>query len=76
MVRGAQELMESSYSQLVTLPSALTSYQHFFRGLLGRHPTPALFHCTTGKDRTGWAAASFLTLHGRARRRTCTRTTC
>jgi protein-tyrosine phosphatase len=25
---------------------------------------PALFHCTTGKDRTGWAAASLLTLLG------------
>ena len=23
---------------------------------------PALFHCTTGKDRTGWAAAALLTL--------------
>ena len=25
---------------------------------------PALFHCTTGKDRTGWAAAAILTLLG------------
>jgi protein-tyrosine phosphatase len=25
---------------------------------------PALFHCTTGKDRTGWAAAAFLSLLG------------
>ena len=25
---------------------------------------PSLFHCTTGKDRTGWAAASLLTLLG------------
>jgi protein-tyrosine phosphatase len=25
---------------------------------------PALFHCTTGKDRTGWAAASLLSLLG------------
>ena len=25
---------------------------------------PALFHCTTGKDRTGWAAAALLTLLG------------
>ncbi len=62
--RGVLELMESSYDQLVTLPSALTSYQRFYRGLLGDHPTPALFHCTTGKDRTGWASASFLTLMG------------
>ena len=25
---------------------------------------PALFHCTTGKDRTGWAAAALLSLLG------------
>lgn len=25
---------------------------------------PAVFHCTTGKDRTGWAAAALLTLLG------------
>ena len=25
---------------------------------------PALFHCTAGKDRTGWAAAALLTLLG------------
>jgi protein-tyrosine phosphatase len=29
-----------------------------------REQLPALFHCTTGKDRTGWAAAAFLTLLG------------
>lgn len=62
--RGVRDLMEGSYHQLVTLPSALRSYQRFFRGLLGDHPAPALFHCTTGKDRTGWAAASLLTLLG------------
>ena len=62
--RGVRDLMEGSYRQLVTLPSARSSYQRFFRGLLGDHPAPALFHCTTGKDRTGWAAASLLTLLG------------
>lgn len=60
--RGAVDLLESSYHQLITLPSALRSYSRFYRGLLGEDPTPALFHCTTGKDRTGWAAASFLSL--------------
>ena len=61
---GPRELMESSYGQLVSLPSARVSYHRFFRGLLGDHPIPALFHCTTGKDRTGWAAAAFLSLMG------------
>ncbi|MEP9395335.1 tyrosine-protein phosphatase [Gordonia sp. VNK1] len=60
----AQELISGTYSELVNLPSALTGYRTFYRGLLGEHPEPSLFHCTTGKDRTGWAAASFLTLMG------------
>lgn len=29
-----------------------------------RSNLPAAFHCTTGKDRTGWAAAALLTLLG------------
>ena len=62
--RGVVALMESSYDQLVSLPSARAAYRHFYRGLLGDRPTPALFHCTTGKDRTGWAAATFLSLMG------------
>jgi len=39
--RGVRDPMEASYHRLVTLPSALRSYQRFFRGLLGDHPTPA-----------------------------------
>jgi len=35
-----------------------------FLGLGDRERLPALFHCTTGKDRTGWAAAALLTLLG------------
>ncbi|MGW0039745.1 tyrosine-protein phosphatase [Gordonia sp. NPDC003376] len=60
----ARELIAETYQGIVSLPSALRSYQSFYRGLLGDHPHPSLFHCTTGKDRTGWAAASFLTLMG------------
>ena len=29
--------------------------------------TPTAFHCTTGKDRTGWLAASFLSILGVSR---------
>lgn len=60
----ALAIISGTYRELITLPSAMTSYRRFFRGLLGEDDTPALFHCTTGKDRTGWAAASFLTLMG------------
>ncbi|MBB4137878.1 tyrosine-protein phosphatase [Gordonia humi] len=60
----AVELITGTYRELVTLPSAQAAYRRFFAGLLGADETPAAFHCTTGKDRTGWAAASVLTLLG------------
>ena len=56
------EHMIGAYRGLVNLPSAKRAYREFFTGLLDGVPT--LFHCTAGKDRTGWAAASFLTLMG------------
>lgn len=58
-------LMIDSYRNIITLPSALTSYQAFFNDLADpAREGAALFHCTTGKDRTGWAAASLLSLLG------------
>ncbi len=47
------------------MPSAHRAYRSFYLDLLdeGRSGA-ALFHCTTGKDRTGWAATSFLLLLG------------
>lgn len=60
----AVELMRQSYRDIVGLPSALGSYRDFFRGLSDAASRPALFHCTTGKDRTGWGAASLLMLLG------------
>lgn len=56
-------LMKSTYVDIVTSGSALSAYQRFFRDLL-TNDGGALFHCTTGKDRTGWAAASFYSLMG------------
>lgn len=51
----------------VSMPSALAAYRRFYLDLLDEHRTgAALFHCTTGKDRTGWAATSFLLLCGAA----------
>lgn len=52
------------YKQLVSSESALKSYSQFFHTILDEKQLPSLFHCTTGKDRTGWAAASLLTLLG------------
>lgn len=61
----AERLFEESYRDFVRMPSALTAYRSFFLSLIDAdRQGAALFHCTTGKDRTGWAAASLLTLLG------------
>ena len=60
----AVKIFEESYRQFLSLPSATTGYRQFFTILAEKEHRPALFHCTTGKDRTGWAAASLLMLLG------------
>ena len=60
----AVALFEHGYRQTVGLPSALTAYRTFFETIARDARRPALFHCTTGKDRTGWAAASTLLFLG------------
>lgn len=55
---------EKSYRDFVTLPSAVDAYRQLFTGLAGHDGLPAVVHCTTGKDRTGWAAAALLLLLG------------
>ena len=60
----AEAIFEAMYRQFITLPSANKSYSQLFLTLADQKQLPALFHCTGGKDRTGWAAAAFLTLLG------------
>jgi protein-tyrosine phosphatase len=60
----AEELFASAYRGFVSLPSARDSYRALFTGLADPSRRPALFHCTTGKDRTGWASAALLTWLG------------
>lgn len=60
----ALALFERGYREIVSLPSALTAYREFFTKIAQDACRPALFHCTTGKDRTGWAAAATLLLLG------------
>jgi protein-tyrosine phosphatase len=57
-------LFERGYRDIVALPSAIDAYRLFFTTLADDDRRPVLFHCTTGKDRTGWAAAVTLTLLG------------
>ena len=58
-----EEHYRATYRHLVTLDSARASYASMF-GTLAELDHPALFHCTAGKDRTGWAAVALLTLLG------------
>lgn len=60
----AVQAMVATYHQLINSSSALKYYSEFYSLLLAGDLAPVAFHCTTGKDRTGWAAASFLTLMG------------
>ena len=57
-----EAIFVTSYRDFVSLSSAKTAYHELFTSLANKNKLPALFHCTTGKDRTGWAAAAFLTL--------------
>ena len=63
----AEAMFERGYRDLVSLPSALQAYRTFFDTLANDARRPLLFHCTTGKDRTGWAAAVLLTVLGVSR---------
>ncbi|MFC4907266.1 tyrosine-protein phosphatase [Actinomadura gamaensis] len=51
------------YRLMVNAPSAQAAYHDLLTSLAAQ-PDPALFHCTAGKDRTGWGAAVLLTLLG------------
>ncbi|UDY25254.1 tyrosine-protein phosphatase [Nocardioides sp. Kera G14] len=59
----AVELMKQAEIMMVDAPSAVTSYQTLFHGIQSA-AGPSLYHCTAGKDRTGWASAALLTLLG------------
>ncbi len=60
----AEAMFVKSYREFVTLPSARKAFHQLFVNLGKAGNLPALFHCTGGKDRTGWAAAALLSLLG------------
>ncbi len=59
-----EDMFKAAYRQFISLPSAQKAFRELFLSLGDKNQLPALFHCTTGKDRTGWAAAALLTLLG------------
>ena len=60
----AEAIFENAYREVISLPSAGAGYRAFYEAIAEDPHRPALFHCTTGKDRTGWCAASLLLLLG------------
>lgn len=60
------KLFEHTYRNFVTLPSACAAYATLYRAIADAadDELPLLFHCTAGKDRTGWASAALLLLLG------------
>ncbi|MFE5633595.1 tyrosine-protein phosphatase [Streptomyces sp. NPDC056463] len=60
----AQEAFARTYRAFVSSDSARVAYRMFLTELGDPRGGPLLFHCTAGKDRTGWAAAVVLTLLG------------
>jgi protein-tyrosine phosphatase len=63
----AEALFIEGYREFITLPSARRAYRTLFISLADSKNLPAVFHCASGKDRTGWAAAALLTLLGVAK---------
>lgn len=61
----AGNLMLDGGRKFVGSPSAITAYSTLLRIVEEQQGnTATLFHCTAGKDRTGWAAAAILTVLG------------
>ncbi|MGU7769377.1 tyrosine-protein phosphatase [Burkholderia sp. MR1-5-21] len=55
--------MQAMYQAFVTAETARTSYRELFAGFAAGSGN-LVFHCTAGKDRTGWAAAILHTILG------------
>jgi protein-tyrosine phosphatase len=60
--KSGSEVSEQRFLDLVRLQSARRGFGRIFASLADETHRPALIHCSTGKDRTGWAIAAFLSL--------------
>ncbi|MET8374737.1 tyrosine-protein phosphatase [Streptomyces microflavus] len=63
----AEELFAETYRKMVLSPGAAAAYRAFLETAADPGARPVLFHCTAGKDRTGWAAAVLLMILGASR---------
>ncbi|MET9318595.1 tyrosine-protein phosphatase [Streptomyces sp. NPDC003038] len=60
----AQALFADTYRAFVNSGSAQAAYRTLLTALADPEAGPLLFHCTAGKDRTGWGATIVLALLG------------
>ncbi|MGI5164103.1 tyrosine-protein phosphatase [Spirillospora sp. CA-253888] len=60
----AAELLRGVYRGFVTDPRSRAAFGATLREMAGRRTTPLVFHCTSGKDRTGWTAYLLLRVLG------------
>ncbi|MER5637842.1 tyrosine-protein phosphatase [Kitasatospora sp. NPDC002227] len=60
----AARMMEGLYRWFVTSPLGRERFAEVLRLVAAPDGPPVLFHCSAGKDRTGWAAALILTALG------------
>lgn len=55
----AKAMLEASYRSFINLESATSAYRQMYSLIADSAPAQVhLFHCTAGKDRTGWGAAA------------------
>jgi protein-tyrosine phosphatase len=61
---GTERFYIATYHDMVRLPSARAAFGQLYRTLARAGGRASLVHCTTGKDRTGWAVAALLLFLG------------
>ncbi|MEU5716376.1 tyrosine-protein phosphatase [Streptomyces sp. NPDC020403] len=63
----AEGLLARTYRQMVLSPGAAAAYRAFLETAADPRARPLLFHCASGKGRTGWATALLLLMAGASR---------
>jgi protein-tyrosine phosphatase len=61
--KGAALMIEGGET-FVTSPAAQAAYAQMYERIADPANLSTVFHCSAGKDRTGWASASFLSMLG------------
>ena len=63
-IKHPKEFFIHVYESLAVCPEAAIAYQNFFRWIINNKEGAILYHCTSGKDRTGIATSLLLHILG------------